>query len=67
MQFQNLVKLVAIAFFALAISGGFAQADDADPVEKSPAEEVNETPPVDAAPPDSESGAGTSGDTPKAD
>lgn len=67
MQFQNLVRLVAIAFFAMAISGGFIQADDADPGDKMPAEEVNETPPVDTAPPESEPGAGTSGETSKAD
>ncbi len=59
MQIQNLVKLVGIAFLALALAGGFAQAGEAEKSDQTPSEEVNESPPVDSAPPEADREAET--------
>lgn len=59
MSIQNFVKLVGIAFFALVLAGGFAQAGESEKSDQIPAEEVNGPPPVDSAPPEAEQEAET--------
>ena len=62
MQIQNFLKLVGIAFFALVLGGGFAQAGEVEKSDPIPSEEVDGPPPVDSAPPEAELEAETPGD-----
>ena len=67
MQVQNFLKLVGIAFFALVLAGGFAQAGETEKTDPTPSEEVNGLPPVDSAPPEAERDAEMPGDAPRED
>ena len=67
MQIQNFIKLVGIAFFALTLTGGFAQAGEAEKSDQIPSEEVNGPPPVDSAPPEADREVETPGDASQKD